>query len=97
MSNEPGYRSVPHHHGEAETGGYVLSGRARIYFGEKFADYLDLAEGDWVFVPPFLPHVECNLDRSRPLTWMTARTPENIVINLTQVDDGELPDWGARP
>jgi uncharacterized RmlC-like cupin family protein len=80
-----------------EPGGYVLSGRARIYFGEKFADYLDLAEGDWVFVPPFLPHVECNLDRSRPLTWMTARTPENIVVNLPQVDDGELPDWVERP
>jgi uncharacterized RmlC-like cupin family protein len=97
VRNDAGYRSVPHHHGEAETGGYVLSGRARIYFGEKFADYLDMAEGDWVFVPPFLPHVECNLDRNRPLTWMTARTPENIVVNLPQVGDGELPDWLERP
>ena len=71
MRNLAGYRSVPHHHGEAETGGYVLSGRARIYFGEKFEDYLDMSEGDWVFVPPFMPHVECNLDRNNPLTWMT--------------------------
>ncbi|HEY7276140.1 MAG TPA: cupin domain-containing protein [Trebonia sp.] len=97
VRNEAGYRSVPHHHGEAETGGFVLSGRARIYFGEKFADYIDMSEGDWVFVPPFMPHVECNLDRGRPLTWMTARTPENIVVNLPQVDDGELPDWVERP
>jgi uncharacterized RmlC-like cupin family protein len=96
VSNEAGYRSVPHHHGEAETGGYVLSGRARIYFGPRFADYLDLEEGDWVFVPPFLPHVECNLDRNNPLTWMTARTPENIVVNLPQVDDAELRDWTDR-
>ena len=96
VSNEAGYRSVPHHHGEAETGGYVLSGRARIYFGERFEDYLDMEEGDWVFVPPFLPHVECNLDRNRPLTWMTARTPENIVVNLPQVDDAVLPDWLDR-
>src|SRR5512146_465856 len=90
VSNEAGYRSVPHHHGEAETGGYVLSGRARIYFGEKFEDSLDMEEGDWVFVPPFLPHVECNLARNRPLTWMTTRTPENIVVNLPQVDDAVL-------
>ena len=96
VSNEAGYRSVPHHHGEAETGGYVLSGRARIYFGERFEDYLDMEEGDWVFVPPFLPHVECNLDRNRPLTWMTARTPDNIVVNLPQVDDAVLPDWLDR-
>jgi uncharacterized RmlC-like cupin family protein len=97
VSNDAGYRSVPHHHGEAETGGYVLSGRARIYFGAHFADYVDMTEGDWVFVPPFLPHVECNLDRNRPLTWMTTRTPENIVVNLPEVGDDTLRDWVVRP
>ncbi len=97
VSNDAGLRSVPHHHGEAETGGYVLSGRARIYFGAKFEDYLDMSEGDWVFVPPFMPHIECNLDRNNPLTWMTTRTPENIVVNLDQVDDDELRDWADRP
>ena len=97
VRNLAGYRSVPHHHGEAETGGFVLSGRARIYFGERFEDYIDMSEGDWVFVPPFMPHVECNLDRNKPLTWMTTRTPENIVVNLPQVDDADLPDWADRP
>jgi uncharacterized RmlC-like cupin family protein len=96
VRNEPGYRSVSHHHGEAETGGYVLSGRARIYFGEKFEDYLDMAEGDWVFVPPFMPHVECNLSRDNPLVWLTTRTPENIVVNLPDVGDAELRDWLTR-
>ena len=96
VRNEPGYRSVSHHHGEAETGGYVLSGRARIYFGEKFEDYVDMEEGDWVFVPPFMPHVECNLSRTKPLTWMTTRTPENIVVNLPDVADTDLRDWLNR-
>jgi uncharacterized RmlC-like cupin family protein len=96
VSNEPGYRSVTHHHGEAETGGYVLSGRARIYFGEKFEDYVDMEEGDWVFVPPFMPHIECNLSRTKPLTWMTTRTPENIVVNLDDVPDEDLRDWLTR-
>ncbi len=97
VSNEPGYRSVPHHHGEAETGGYVLLGQARIYFGTDYQDYVDMEEGDWVFVPPFMPHVECNLDRSRPLTWMTTRTPENIVVNLPDVPEESLPGWIGRP
>jgi uncharacterized RmlC-like cupin family protein len=96
VRNEPSYRSVPHHHGEAETGGYVLSGRARIYFGDRFENYIDMEEGDWVFVPPFMPHVECNLDRNKPLTWMTTRTPDNIVVNLAQVLDVDLPDWSNR-
>jgi|SRR2546423_3834754 uncharacterized RmlC-like cupin family protein len=97
VHNLAGYRSVPHHHGEAETGGYVLSGRGRIYFGEEFADYVDMAEGDWVFVPPFVPHIECNLDRNNPLTWLTTRTPENIVVNLPQVADDDLRQWTNRP
>ena len=96
VRNLAGYRSVPHHHGEAETGGFVLSGRARIYFGERYEDYIDMSEGDWVFVPPFMPHVECNLDRNNPLTWMTTRTPENIVVNLVDVPDHELRDWSDR-
>ena len=35
VSNEPGFRSLPHHHGEAETGGYVFKGKGRIYWGEN--------------------------------------------------------------
>src|SRR5471032_3138250 len=49
-SNKPGFRPLPHHHGEAETGAYVLSGRARIYFGETYQDYVELSEGDFMFV-----------------------------------------------
>lgn len=96
VRNDPGYRSVTHHHGEAETGGYVLSGRGRIYFGERFEDYVDMAAGDWVFVPPFMPHVECNVSRTEPLVWLTTRTPDNIVVNLPDVADEDLPDWADR-
>lgn len=88
--NEPGYRSFPHHHGEAETGGYVLKGKGRIYFGENYSEYLDMDEGDFVFVPPFMPHVEANMSTTEELVWLTTRTPDNIVINLPEVDDSTL-------
>jgi uncharacterized RmlC-like cupin family protein len=93
VSNEPGYRSFPHHHGEAETGGYVLRGSARIYFGENFSEWLDMSEGDWVFVPPFMPHVEANMSTTEELVWLTTRTPENIVVNLDDVDDSTLEGY----
>jgi uncharacterized RmlC-like cupin family protein len=93
VSNSPGFRSVSHHHGEAETGGYVLSGRARIYFGDAFADYVDMEEGDWVFVPPFMPHVEVNMSVTEQLVWLTCRTPDNIVVNLPDVDDSTLEGY----
>jgi uncharacterized RmlC-like cupin family protein len=90
VSNEPGFRSLPHHHGEAETGGYVLKGKGRIYFGENYAEYVDMSEGDFVFVPPYMPHVEVNMSTTEELMWMTCRTPDNIVINLDDVPDSAL-------
>ncbi|GAA5229938.1 cupin domain-containing protein [Arthrobacter cryoconiti] len=93
VSNTPGYRSLPHHHGEAETGGYVLRGHGRIYFGENFSQFLDMTAGDWVFVPPFMPHVEANMSITEELVWLTARTPENLVINLPDVEDAILADY----
>jgi uncharacterized RmlC-like cupin family protein len=80
-----GYASEAHHHGEAETGGYVLKGRAFILFGENYSDRVDLEEGDFVFVPPNTPHVEGNASPTEELIWMTARTPDNIVVNLGMV------------
>lgn len=93
VSNVPGYRSVPHHHGEAETGGYVLRGHGRIYYGENYSEYQDMKSGDWVFVPPFMPHVEANMSVTEELVWLTTRTPENIVVNLEDVPDDTLADY----
>lgn len=82
VSNEPGYASVAHHHGEAQTSGYVLKGEARISFGKNYDQHIDLNEGDFCFVPPFFPHIESNRSDENELVWLTARTPDNIVINL---------------
>lgn len=90
VSNEPGYRSLPHHHGDAETGGYVLKGKGRIYFGENYSEFFDMEEGDFVFVPPNWPHVEVNMSTTEELIWLTTRTPDNIVVNLPDVDDATL-------
>lgn len=84
--NEPGTRSLPHHHGEAETGGYILSGRARVYWGECYQSYVDLEKGDFCYVPAFLPHIEANLSKTAPLVFLTCRTPDNIVVNLDDVE-----------
>jgi uncharacterized RmlC-like cupin family protein len=93
VSNEPGFRSLPHHHGEAETGGYVLKGHGRIYYGEDYSEYVDMTEGDFVFVPPHMPHVEVNMSTTDELVWMTCRTPDNIVINLEDVSDEVLTGY----
>jgi len=92
-SNAPGFRSLPHHHGEAETGAYLLSGRARIYFGKDYKDYVEMSEGDFMFVPPFLPHLEANMSTTEELWWLACRTPENIVVNLPDIEDSSLAGY----
>lgn len=92
-SNRPGFRSLPHHHGEAETGAYVLSGRARIFFGDGYQDFIDLSTGDFMFVPPFLPHLEANMSATEELWWIACRSPENIVVNLADVADEALAGY----
>ena len=93
VSNKPGFRSPPHHHGEAETGGYLLKGVGRIYFGENYQEWIEMNEGDFVFVPPHMPHVEANMSTTEDLVWITCRTPDNIVVNLDEVGDETLPGY----
>ena len=79
----PGYASAPHHHGEAETAGHMLSGdRCRIYFGENFEEYVDVRPGDYLMVPPWTPHIEVNMSDTEEGEFVTARSPDNIVTNL---------------
>jgi uncharacterized RmlC-like cupin family protein len=86
----PGEISDPHHHGEAQTGGYVLKGRGFIRYGERYEDIVYLEEGDFVFVPPYMPHIEGNASKTEELIWMTTRTPDNIVVNLSDQDVADL-------
>jgi len=86
----PGEVSAPHHHGEAETGGYVYKGHGFIRFGERYEEVVYMEEGDFVYVPPFVPHIEGNLSRTEELIWMTTRTPDNIVVNLENQDIADI-------
>ncbi len=77
----PNEKGAPHHHGEAETAAYVLSGRVRVYFGEGFKEYVEAGPGDFLFVPAHVHHIEAN-PFDEPHTAVLARSPDNIVFNL---------------
>lgn len=79
----PGLNSGPHHHGEAETAGHMLSGdRVRVYYGENYEQFIEVEPGDYLFVPAYTPHIEVNMSDSTPGEFITARSPDNIVIAL---------------
>lgn len=77
----PNESGAPHHHGEAETAAYVISGKVRVYYGEDFKEYVEAGPGDFLFVPPHTPHIEAN-PFDEPHTAVLVRAPDNIVINL---------------
>ncbi|HEX5494944.1 MAG TPA: cupin domain-containing protein [Mycobacteriales bacterium] len=80
----PTARSGNHHHGESETAIYVVSGNPVFVFhdGEREVS-LRTGPGDYVFVPPFVPHREENPSPDTEAVVVIARsTQEAIVVNL---------------
>jgi uncharacterized RmlC-like cupin family protein len=80
----PATRSSDHHHGASETAIYVVSGTPSFVFLEGEREVrLDTKPGDYVFVPPYVPHREENPDPSQEAVVVIARsTQEAIVVNL---------------
>jgi uncharacterized RmlC-like cupin family protein len=80
----PSMASGNHHHGEAETAIYVVSGHPRFVFADGDDEVtIDAGPGDYVFVPPYAPHREENPSPDEAAVVVIARsTQEAIVVNL---------------
>jgi uncharacterized RmlC-like cupin family protein len=80
----PETMSSNHHHGESETAIYVRSGNPHFVFHDGEQEVRIASEpGDYIFVPPYLPHREENPDPDTPAEVVIARsTQEAIVVNL---------------
>jgi uncharacterized RmlC-like cupin family protein len=83
----PGLVSADHHHGEAETGIYVVSGHPVFVFVENGVERrIETGPGDYVYVPPFVPHREENPSLDEEAVVVLARsTQEGIVVNLSSL------------
>ena len=80
---EPSSHTAIHHHGPQETIVYVLGGEALIRWGEHGEFEAIAGPGDFIRVPPFLPHRETNVSSFVTFSWVVVRsTPEPIVLNL---------------
>ncbi len=88
----PNAKTAPHHHGELESIIYIISGRARMRWGERLEFIAEAGPGDFIFVPPFVPHQEINANPNEPLTCVVVRSDqEPIVVNL-DIAAVELPE-----
>jgi uncharacterized RmlC-like cupin family protein len=79
----PNAKTGPHHHGELETVIYVVRGRARLRWGDHMEFEGEAGPGDFVYVPPYVPHQELNASAEIPVEAVVVRSgQEPIVVNL---------------
>src|SRR3984957_4388237 len=81
-----------HHHGALESVIYVVRGKARMRWGERLEFTAEAGPGDFIYVPPFVPHQEINASPDEPLECVLVRSDgEAVAINL-DIEPVEKPD-----
>jgi uncharacterized RmlC-like cupin family protein len=92
----PNAKTGAHHHGEVESVIYVVKGRARMRWGERLELMAEAGPGDFIYVPPFVPHQEINASAGEPLECVVCRSGQvPVVVNLdiTPVEPPEEVRW----
>jgi uncharacterized RmlC-like cupin family protein len=89
---EPNAKTAPHHHGKLESIIYIVSGRARMRWGKQLEFFADAGAGDFIYVPPYVPHQEINPAGEEPLLCVVVRSDqEPVVVNL-DIPTAEKPE-----
>jgi uncharacterized RmlC-like cupin family protein len=88
-------KTGPHHHGPLESVIYVVSGRARMRWGERLEYVAEAGPGDFIYVPPYVPHQEINALADETLSCVLVRSDsETVVVNL-DIEPAEAPEGVA--
>ena len=91
-----GAKTGAHHHGALESVIYVLKGRARMRWGEALEFVAEAGPGDFIYVPPFVPHQEINASSDEALECVLVRSDSDaVVVNLdiTPIEPPESVAW----
>jgi uncharacterized RmlC-like cupin family protein len=92
----PNAKTGAHHHGDLESVIYVVNGVARLRWGEHLEFVAEAEAGDFIYVPPFVPHQEINASEDLQLHCVLTRSgQQGLVVNLDiePVETPELIRW----
>ena len=88
----PNAKTGAHHHGHVESVIYVVKGRARMRWGEALEYTAEAGPGDFIYVPPYVPHQEINAHEGESLECVLVRSDqEPVVVNL-DITPAEKPE-----
>jgi uncharacterized RmlC-like cupin family protein len=79
----PNAKTGAHHHGPVESVIYVVSGKARMKWGDRLEFTAEAGPGDFIYIPPYVPHQEINASADTPLSCVLCRSGQQpVVVNL---------------
>ena len=88
----PKAKTGAHHHGPVESVIYVVKGRARMRWGEALEFVAEAGPGDFIYVPPYVPHQEINASPDQTLECVLVRSDgEAVAVNL-DIEPAEAPE-----
>jgi uncharacterized RmlC-like cupin family protein len=82
----PNAKTGAHHHGPVESVIYVVSGRARMRWGERLEFIAEAGPGDFIYVPPYVPHQEINASKDEELSCVLVRSGQDPAFRPLMVD-----------
>jgi uncharacterized RmlC-like cupin family protein len=86
-----GAKTGAHHHGELESVIYVVKGRARMRWGQALEFTAEAGPGDFIYVPPFVPHQEINASDHETLECVLVRSGGDAVVVNLDITPAEAP------
>src|SRR5215204_4966083 len=87
----PDAKTGAHHHGELESVIYVVRGKARMRWGEQLEYVAEAGPGDFIFVPPYVPHQEINASPDEALECVLVRSDQEAVVVNLDIEPVEKP------
>src|SRR6476619_3427044 len=88
----PKAKTGAHHHGPVEIVIYVVSGKARMRWSDKLEFIAEAGPGDFIYVPPYVPHQEINASETEPLECVLVRSDNEAVAVNIDVEPVEKPE-----
>ena len=88
----PNAKTGAHHHGALESVIYVVRGRARMRWGDRLEFVAEAGPGDFIYVPPYVPHQEINAAPDEPLECVLVRSDQEAVVVNLDIPAVEAPE-----
>src|SRR4029077_17067413 len=88
----PNAKTGVHHHGALESVIYVISGKARMRWGDRLEYVAEAGPGDFIYVPPYVPHQEINASGEEPLSCVLVRSGQDPVVVNLDIPPAETPE-----